>query len=70
MIAKIVFSFGQIVLQACEISSRREQECNKYTYLEAKRKLYAKYITSEVIKLQKVIKTMAVDKVAQENIIE
>lgn len=53
-----------------KIASRRQQECNKYTVLEIPRIAQAKYINFEVIKMQKIIETMAVDQFAPEKFVD
>lgn len=55
---------------ASKTASRRQQECNKYTDLEIPGIAQAKYINFEVIKMQKIIETMAVVQFAPEKFVD
>lgn len=55
---------------AWEVASRRQEEYNKYTDLEIPGITQAKYINFEVVKMQEITETMAVDQFAPEKFVE
>lgn len=55
---------------AWEVASRRQEEYNKYTDLGIPGITQAKYINFEVVKMQEITETMAVDQFAPEKFVE